>query len=187
MRGFISVVPIILAVVSCGRAPASPAEQVEHARQEADRLHEKAIRLHGDAGKAEQIAALHRRSARMRPPSDPRAFQCYADAAQVLVAARKVTKARALIEESAEFALSRGDSVNAARAYAYAAMLAIESGASSAGATLLSRMNAVGANAASFNNELAALTAQVEQAAAKAEAEAAARAAVPSAARVPAR
>lgn len=121
---------VLLAWVAlgCSRTSQSPAEQIERTRERADQLHAKAIHLQGEPGRAEQAARLHRMSARLRPPSDPRAFDCYAQASQVLVAAGRLPQARALMEESADFALGRGDSVNAARSLAEAERLASKEG-----------------------------------------------------------
>jgi hypothetical protein len=115
---------LFASLVSCSRAPASAAELAERARVRADEMHERAIRQEAFPSRVERAAQLHRESARLRPPSDPRAFECYAQAAAVLAAANRFGAARTMMQESADFALSRADTLAAARSYAYAAALA---------------------------------------------------------------
>jgi hypothetical protein len=107
-------------ISACARAPSTPAEQAERIRERADRLHRSAIELQSDLRWARRAARLHRESARLRPPSDPRGYECYLQASGVLIAAGRMREAQQLMEESIEFALARGDTVSAARSRAEA-------------------------------------------------------------------
>ena len=90
----------------------------------ADQLHRKAVSLHGERSRLEEAANLHKWSAKLREPGDPRAFEGFALAAHLFVYAGKLRQAGETMEQAAKFALDRGDVVNAARSYLEAAFIA---------------------------------------------------------------
>ncbi len=92
---------------------------------QADSLHDAAAALVA-AGRWRDADRLHRRSAALRSPDDPRGFECLSEAAALAYYTRDRSAARRDMAHAAEHALTRGDLRAAALAYLDGAWIAQE-------------------------------------------------------------
>ena len=92
----------------------------------ADSLHAAAVALATTTNRWRDAAALHRRSAELRPSDDVQGFNCLTEAAALAYAAGDRSRARNDMADAARHALERGDLSSAAQAYLDAAWIAQE-------------------------------------------------------------